>query len=264
MGSEQMGSDQLYGMILYRRNWHHIFYLTHYQYASSSLTSMATKMPELENAIDPVDALKTLDKILVVDPRNRNIAMESWHAQIAEITLTDATPNDVKQIFENAKNIALYAYFAYNLHQPAELISYSALEKALKAKFEQEKEHILFQRTPKTLEQYMDLALEQGWITDEGYESSRHIAIQRIQTRWTYEIIKQGILKHGESIPVPEPNENEVISEMRSMGIAKKRLHAGRHVRNFMAHGDTGLSPSSAGTLANIAEEINQLFPQRD
>jgi len=132
----------------------------------------------------------------------------------------------------------------------------------LRLKFEQEKERLGLERTPNRLVDLMDVALEQGWITDEGYQSSRGLASSRVEMQLIISMINEGGFEQGDSFPVPEPTEEQVVAEMRAMGIAKTRLHAGRHVRNFLAHGDNGLAPSSMGTLAKLAEEINQLFPE--
>lgn len=212
-----------------------------------------------EDPIHPTDALKSLDQVSIVDPRNNHIELADWHAAISEITLVEKTPTEVKQLFENAKNVALYTYFAYRLHQPAELIGYSALEKALKIKFEREKSRINIQRSPSRLIDYMDIALEHKWITNHGYESARPIAEARVRHRKIFELIESSA-DHGESIPVPEPEEPDILSELESMDIAQSMLHSARHIRNFLAHGDGGLAPSSIGTLRKIAEEINQLF----
>jgi len=217
-------------------------------------------MSESENFIHPADALKLLDQVSVVDPRNKHIELADWYARIAEITLVETTPKEVKQLFENAKNIALYTYFAYRLHQSAETIAYSALEKALKMKFKQEKSRIKVQRDPSKLADYMNIALEQQWITNQGYESALHIAEARVQKKKIFELIKSGALDNGKTIPVPEPEDHEVVAEMESMDIANRTLHTGRRVRNILAHGDSGLMPSSIGTLSEIAEEINQIF----
>lgn len=217
-------------------------------------------MPDSDENIHPADAFKALNQIFDVDPRNEDIEIATWHESIARITLVNTTPKVVKQLFENAKNIALYSYFSYRLHQPAEVIGYTALEKALKLKYEQEKELINVESIPKNLFDYMNIALEQGWITDEGYESSHPLATSRVESKLLYKMIDEGLLQSG--VPVPEPTFDEIIEEMRKMGIAKRRLHAGRHVRNELVHGSNALSASSIGTLNNIAEEINQIFKQ--
>ncbi|MBV1929379.1 MAG: hypothetical protein KUG81_07710 [Gammaproteobacteria bacterium] len=214
----------------------------------------------MSKKIHPADALKPIDQVLVADPRNECIELAEWHSKIAEIVLVETTPVEVKQLFENAKNIALYTYFAYRLHQPAEVIGYTALEKALKLKFEIEQENIILEKSPKTLADYMDVALNQGWIKSEGYNSFRQLASSRVQQKKIVKLIKSGALDHQESTPIPESEEHEIIAEMRDMGIAERVLHAGRHIRNFHAHGNGGLSPSAICTLEKIAEEINQLY----
>lgn len=217
-------------------------------------------MPEDEAALHPADTMKSLDQVLSVDPRNQHIDLADWHAAIQEINLVDSAPKEVKQLFENAKNVSLYTFFAYRLHQSAQLIGYSALEKALKLKFAQEKNNINIERPPSRLVDYMNIALEQKWITSQGYESSRHIAEARVQHKKLYELIDSGALANGKRIPIPQPEEHEVLEEMEDMGIAQTRLHASRHIRNFLAHGEGGLHPSSIQTLRLVAEEINQLF----
>lgn len=214
----------------------------------------------MSKKIHPADALKSIDQVLECDPRNKCTELTEWHSRIAEIVLVETTPIEVRQIFENAKNIALFTYFAYRLHQSAEIIGYTALEKALKMKFEIEKDNLILEKNPKRLVDYMNLALEQGWIKSEGYHSSRLSAASRVEHRKVIELIKSGALDHQESIPIPEAEESEIIAEMQEMRIAERVLHAGRHVRNFLAHGDGGLAPSAIGTLKKIAEEINQLF----
>ncbi len=217
-------------------------------------------MTNSDNTIRPEDSLKPLDQISTADPRNKHINIANWHADIANITLIESTPNEVKQLFENAKNIALYTYFSYRLHQAAETIGFSALEKALKMKYEQEKDTIAVQHPPARLMDYMNITLEQGWIANEGYESARPLAEGRVWHKNIVNLIGSGQLDNGESIPIPEPKEHEITAELRVLDIAKKRLHSGRHIRNYLAHGDGGLLPSSMSTLEGIAEEINQLF----
>ncbi len=212
--------------------------------------------------LDKVDSLKTLDELFNADPRNARYSIEDWHGKLAEISLNKSTPTRVKQLFENAKNIALYTYFSYRLHQASETIAYSALEQALKQKFELEKNNIDIKIPPKRLEQYMDLALEQGWVKDEGYESAIGLAIARVDQKKVFDIINSQRLEEGESITLLEPTEKEILDEMREMQLARTKLHAGRHVRNYLAHGNGGLAPTSFGTLRLIAEEINQLFAE--
>lgn len=208
--------------------------------------------------LNPEDRLKTLDQVLISDPRNSHISLDDWHGYIDSVFLNDKVPREVKQLFENAKNVALYSLFAYRLHQASEAVAYTALEKALIEKYEIEKEEIT-DKKPRNLQGYMDLALKYGWVKDEGYTSSWSLAESRVRDRMVIEMIRKGLVTK-EGVPSPVPTEEKVRQELRDMGVARSRLHAGRHVRNHLAHGDGGLSDSSVGTLALVAEEINQLF----
>lgn len=169
-------------------------------------------MTDSTEPLQPADSLKTLEQITVADPRNNHIELADWHNRIAKLELTPTTPTPVKQLFENAKNIALYTYFAYCLHQAAEATGYSALEKALKMKYDMERQNLTGSREPRTLQQYMNLALSQGWITDEDYESSRHLAASRVSSQQICQMIEDGALESGEPVPVPESEEREIIA----------------------------------------------------
>lgn len=210
--------------------------------------------------VRPEDALKEVDQICTVDLRNRHISVEKWHKRIADIRLNKAVPLDVKQVFEISKNIALYAYFSYRLHQSAEIIGFTALELALKLKYEREKERLKGTTKPKNLFEFMKLALAKGWVQDEGCHSSRPTAALRIEQRKIQELVNSGGLEDGVAITLPEPEEAEIDAELRAMGVARKRLHAGRLVRNNLLHDPVSLGPSSIGTLRTIAEDINQVF----
>ncbi len=83
------------------------------------------------------DPLKPLDRIYEPDERQISFtaSLEDRHAALEEITLSDAAPLDVRQLFETAKNLSLYSWFVYRFHQVSELISFSALEMALRERY---------------------------------------------------------------------------------------------------------------------------------
>lgn len=212
----------------------------------------------MTESLDDVDSLKSLKNVLVVDPRNEPLSLDEWHSWVDDISLNESVPKVVRQLFENAKNVALYSYFAYRLHQSAELVGYVALEKALQVKYEIEKNSFKIKR-PERLQDYLNLAIKSGWIKDEGYESVRPLAASRVEHNWIIRMISEGRVGN-EPILIPEPSDEDVIAEMRSMNIAEKRLHGGRKLRNSLAHGESGLAPTAIATLSGIAESINQLF----
>lgn len=83
------------------------------------------------------DPLKPLDRIYEPDERQISftISLEERHAALKEIVLSNAVPLDVQQLFEMAKNLSLYSWFVCHFHQVSELISFSALEMALRGRY---------------------------------------------------------------------------------------------------------------------------------
>lgn len=86
---------------------------------------------------------KTLDQMLEPDPRYRDmyvvdtgsarrITKDDHHAAIASIVLTGNAPQDVRDSFDRARNILLYAWFNYDLLVTAESQAFGAFELALK------------------------------------------------------------------------------------------------------------------------------------
>src|SRR6185436_14808131 len=74
----------------------------------------------------------------VCEPDSRQsaflIQLPTIHAQLSAMTLHRGVPLAARQLFETAKNASLYSWFVYRFHQVAELVAYSALELALRAR----------------------------------------------------------------------------------------------------------------------------------
>lgn len=209
-----------------------------------------------ENNRPASDPLKPLDKIFKKDRDFvGGVTIEQHHERLAAISLHDGVPEDVRQLFETAKNIALYSHYAYRLHQPAELLGYIAFEKAMRLRAETDapdlmaKKHVDWWKIVKR-------AVQDGWFRYEGLSGPRRVATYRARLRKVFESLPEG----DEVVEVPEPTEAEVLREINSLGGIMQKLAATLALRNFLAHGSVSLSPSSCGTLERTAELINQLF----
>lgn len=210
------------------------------------------------DGIGDEDALKSVDCLHLPDPRNKHFSIEYWHDCIAGIRISDRVPVSVRQIFENAKNIALYSYYSYRLHQAAEIIGYMALESSLKKKYEIVGARLQHRR-PKSFQDYIKIALAEGWVSDERMVSFRAVAESAVRERLTRDMIRSGVVGK-EPVPSPIPSEEEILAELRSMRVAEKALHGKRRIRNMYLHEGTGLSDTSAEVLTDLAELINQMF----
>lgn len=86
---------------------------------------------------------KSMDQILQVDARYeglvvidgdgvRPIDLAAHHAAVAQIALNGAAPSEVRDAFDRARNLFLYAYFDYDLLVNAEIQALGTVELALR------------------------------------------------------------------------------------------------------------------------------------
>lgn len=84
---------------------------------------------------------KSLDQILEADERHRyfvtsdlrRMTLQLHHADVARVTLKEGAPDEVRQMFDRARNAFVYSWFDYDLGGLAELLAFGALEQALKS-----------------------------------------------------------------------------------------------------------------------------------
>ncbi len=51
------------------------------------------------------------------------ISLQAIHVALLELQITDRAPANVRQLFETAKNVALYTWFVFRFHQVNELVA---------------------------------------------------------------------------------------------------------------------------------------------
>jgi hypothetical protein len=61
------------------------------------------------------DPLKALSEVYKPDVRQANLVgdLSDIHSVLTEIVLHDGVPSNVRQLFETAKTVSLYSWFAY-------------------------------------------------------------------------------------------------------------------------------------------------------
>lgn len=105
--------------------------------------------------------------------------LEVMHRYLAQETLNDEVPDEIKGQFNVAKNMALYSYFFYALSPEVHLKTYSLIEHALRVKTKPKGKMML-----KALLKH---ALSQGWISDSGF---RHIKNPSPSNEWCKTMIE--------------------------------------------------------------------------
>lgn len=204
---------------------------------------------------DVQDSLKSFTDIHNPDKRSV-FRIEDVHFVLNQITLIEAVPAEVRQLFETAKNLSLYSWFVYRFHQPSELISFSALEMALRIRFKRENPE---KRAP-TLGGLLRHASSHKWVENNRFPNRFENAFRNAEHRKFIELIQSEALRNGEEVPVPAPTESDIqkaLEELDEVGGILKSVHK---LRNDLAHGSDTLHPGSFITLRRTSELINQTF----
>jgi hypothetical protein len=203
-----------------------------------------------------LETLKPLDKVLQADERWSSFvsykparkgffSSELWerHEVIASINLHELVPDSIRDHFETAKNLLLYAWFVYRFSPVGELHAYSSVEMALKEKAKSEK---VSKRKSKSLSILMREAISRKWIADEGFEIYRRNRDRRLEQR-------QDLISMG---AVLNDSPEDLAAQAYCNTLAESLLF----LRNELAHGSSMIGPGGIGTLAICADLINQLF----
>ena len=86
---------------------------------------------------------KSSETLLVADPRfadlcgvksgiPRSMTLTDHYGSLAEIELVSGVPDEVRESFDRARNLMIYAFFSYDLLVVGELQAFGAVEFALK------------------------------------------------------------------------------------------------------------------------------------
>jgi hypothetical protein len=216
--------------------------------------------------MDVEDPLKPLDQIYEPDERQQFIpaTLEQRHRVLSEIRLNGSVPVQVRQLFETAKNLSLYSWFAYRFHQVSELISFTALEMALRDRFltENPPQADSTQRAP-SLHALLQHAKVNKWITNEGFPSLYEQARLLAEHNKVLKILQEHDFEEEPIMPIEEAGEEEIAAAIADMDMAEAVANNANKIRNNLAHGSSTLHPGSVTTLRINAEVINQIYPPR-
>ena len=207
------------------------------------------------------DPLKPLDEIYEPDKRQKlflGISLNGNHVKLSRIKLNRRVSVEVRQLFETAKNLSLYSWFVYRFHQVSELTAYSALEMALRLRYEKE----VGKKRRVTLRKLLGYAQENNWIDNNRFSHAyrNETARRNAERKKFLEAILSGTLDGGEPVPVDPPTEQEIREARNELDMVSVIAEAVPRLRNELAHGSSNLIPSSITSLRFIAEVINQIY----
>ena len=128
-----------------------------------------------------MEELKSLEELTEMDEKNRLMgdfcgavpSLEKMHHLLSQESLTSQVPDEIKDQFNVARNMALYTYYFYALAPEVQLKTYTVIEHALKLKIKPE--------THMMLRKLLRFALRSNWISDAGF---RHIENPSSDNKW--------------------------------------------------------------------------------
>lgn len=211
-----------------------------------------------------IDTLKSLSEVFSADDRQKyfTTTLESEHSILAQIRLNKTVPQTALQLFETAKNLSLYSWFVYRFHQVAELTAFSALEVALRERYEIEspnKDSNNKQRS-KTLYFLLNHAKKRNWISNEGFPSIYKRAEEYAFDKRNHKKSESHDFDKEPKMSCDEPTAEEIKQALDEMDLVSAVAENASKVRNNLAHGSSILHPNSLSTLSLVAEVINQLY----
>lgn len=209
------------------------------------------------------DPLKKLEEIYSPDERQKYFqnTLEHLHMELRCIVLNDAVPLDVRQLFETAKNISLYSWFVYRFNQVAELVSFSAVEMALRIRYLKENPIAPESKErPPTLFRLMQYAKNESWITNGGFSGMYELARDHAEYIKMMEKATTHDFDSEPNMLIDEPSETEIQDALNNLDRVSAIAENINKIRNNLAHGSSTLHPDSISTLRINAEIINQIY----
>lgn len=201
-----------------------------------------------ESALNVAERLRAPKDVCEPDPRQeafvrvdesgvRARTLHHHYSAIAELTLRESVPMDVRVHFETSRNLLLYSWFVYRFIAVAELHAYASVEFASRTKYGKKDE---------SLKKLLQRAVADGLIRDEGFKVHQ----RAVRNGEAYRALMAGIPGYA----LPEPEQKDIQEYCKTL------VDALPYLRNKLAHGSSMVHPGGYVTLEICADLINQLF----
>jgi hypothetical protein len=118
-----------------------------------------------------VEQFKALSEVTQPDERHSlldavtgtQFSLEGLHQDLSMLSLSSATPEEIKSQFNVARNLAIYTWYSYSLDLVVQLKSYMLIEQSL---------DICDGRKKREFKKLLKSAVSERWIVDAGF---RHV-----------------------------------------------------------------------------------------
>ena len=231
------------------------------------------------------DGLRTPELLCEPDSRTRSfvrmdretgathpLSTFDQYAAVAAYTLSEAVPEDVRILFDTARNLYVYAWFVYRFYNVAEQQVLACLEMALRERLKSEMPlpekywSKKKQNQSPTLQPMLRYVIDRGYIKNEGFRTWRERGVARAQQRYeldkTDEMKKKGLKSIEFDYSQVKVTEAD-LAEFDYLSVVLKYVST---FRNTYAHGSGMLYPVVLHSFELVSEIVNQLFatPQKE
>lgn len=222
-----------------------------------------TSDPVLMSALDPADYLRSTEAVPLPDPRmaagDPAANLESRHAAIASVQLSEAVPKQIRIHFETAKNAYLYAWCVYRFHMVAEHYVFSTLELALRERLNELRLVPSGKGKPRGLAHWIRLAAKHSVISNARFGPGQALARRRAEDRLS-EQMRQKMIAEGLTEIEYSLADAVVLPEDHLDWVEHYAEHMPK-IRNLHAHGTDMLYPTVLHSFVVVADFINQCYP---
>lgn len=210
-----------------------------------------------------LEKLKPLESVTSPDSRSKylGVTLDQLHAELETYSTHGGVPIEVRQAFENAKNVCLYTWFVYRFHQIAESTAFTALEGALRMRNglalddHGGRDH--------TLKKMLRRASAEGWLSNSGYRDFDWLCLESARQAARLEAMERLKNSDEKEVVAREPTDNELAIARRNVNIPRLMAETAPQLRNHLAHGSSTLHSGSLYTLRLVCDSINQLFEDK-
>jgi len=226
------------------------------------------------------DGLRSPEHLCDPDPRTRYfvrvdpetgvtqpLSQSDQYTSVAAYTLSEAVPEDVRILFDTARNLYLYAWFVYRFYNIAEQQVFACLETALRDRLKDEmplpEEYWPRKRRgqPPSLRPMLRYVIDRGYIQNEGFRTWRDRGVIRSRQRYEMEKLKEMQEKGLESIEVDYSEVIVTDDDLQDYDYLSVLLKYIPNARNNYAHGSGMLHNQVLHSFEVVSELVNQLFP---
>jgi len=226
------------------------------------------------------DGLRSPEHLCDPDPRARffvrvdqesgsiqPLSQSNLYESVATYALSDAVPENVRILFDTARNLYLYAWFVYRFYNVAEQQAFACLEMALRERLNDEiplpEEYWSRKRgeQPPPLRPMLRYVIDKGYIKNKGFRTWCDRGIIRSRQRFEMEKLQEMQEKGLDSIDLDYSEVVVTDEDLQDYDYLSVLLKYISNARNNYAHGSGMLHNQVLHSFEVVSELVNQLFP---